>query len=139
MDDYPRNINELEARFSSEEACRAYMFRLRWPEGFRCPRCGGSKAWPFRSVRLECGDCGHQTSVTAGTIFQDTRKPLVLWFRTMWGVTSQKKGFEGGRRRLKLWWSLPLKKMAPASDASECGGSRTPRPRAGSRLSWRTS
>src|ERR1017187_10659245 len=56
MDDYPRNINELEARFSSEEACRAYMFRLRWPEGFRCPRCGGSKAWPFRSVRLECGD-----------------------------------------------------------------------------------
>src|ERR1039457_6779944 len=92
MDDYPRNINELEARFSSEEACRAYMFRLRWPEGFRCPRCGGSKAWPFRSVRLECGDCGHQTSVTAGTIFQDTRKPLVLWFRTMWSVTSQKNG-----------------------------------------------
>src|ERR1022692_1648417 len=81
------------------------MFRLRWPEGFRCPRCGGSKAWPFRSVRLECGDCGHQTSVrlecgdcgnqtsvTAGTIFQDTRKPLVLWFRTMWSVTSQKNG-----------------------------------------------
>src|ERR1019366_10055641 len=66
MDDYPRNINELEARFSSEEACRAYMFRLRWPEGFRCPRCGGSKAWPFRSVRLECGDCGHQTSVDRG-------------------------------------------------------------------------
>ena len=92
MEDYPRNINELEARFSTEEACRAYLFRLRWPEGFRCPRCRGSKAWPFRSVRLECGDCGHQTSVTAGTIFQDTRKPLVLWFRTMWWVTSQKNG-----------------------------------------------
>jgi transposase-like protein len=92
MEDYPRNINELEARFSTEEACRAYLFRLRWPEGFRCPRCGGSKAWPFRSVRLECGDCGHQTSVTAGTIFQDTRKPLVMWFRTMWWVTSQKNG-----------------------------------------------
>ena len=92
MDEFPRNISELEARFSSEEACRAYLFRLRWPDGFRCPRCGGSKAWPFRSVRLECGDCGHQTSVTAGTIFQDTRKPLVLWFRTMWWVTSQKNG-----------------------------------------------
>lgn len=92
MEDYPRNINELEARFSTEEACRAYLFQLRWPEGFRCPRCGGSKAWPFRSVRLECGDCGHQTSVTAGTIFQDTRKPLVMWFRTMWWVTSQKNG-----------------------------------------------
>jgi len=92
VEDYPRNINELEARFSTEEACRAYLFRLRWPEGFRCPRCGGSKAWPFRSVRLECGDCGHQTSVTAGTIFQDTRKPLVVWFRAIWGVTSQKNG-----------------------------------------------
>jgi hypothetical protein len=38
MDDYPRNINELETRFSTEEACRVYLFRLRWPEGFRCPR-----------------------------------------------------------------------------------------------------
>ena len=92
MDEFPRNINELEARFSNEEACRGYLFRLRWPDGFRCPRCGGKKAWPFRSVRLECGDCGHQTSVTAGTIFQDTRKPLVLWFRAMWWVTSQKNG-----------------------------------------------
>ena len=50
MDGYPRNINELEARFSTEEACRAYLFQLRWPEGFRCPRCGGRKAWPFRSA-----------------------------------------------------------------------------------------
>lgn len=101
LEEYPRNINELEARFSTEEACRAYLFRLRWPEGFRCPRCGGSKAWPFRSVRLECGDCGHQTSVTAGTIFQDTRKPLVLWFRTMWSVTSQKNGTSAlGLRRV---------------------------------------
>src|SRR5215471_1604456 len=92
MEDYPRNINELESRFGTEEACREYLARLRWPDGFRCPRCGGGKAWPFRSVRLECGDCGHQTSVIAGTIFQDTHKPLVLWFRTMWWVTSQKNG-----------------------------------------------
>jgi len=92
VEDYPRNINELEARFGTEEACREYLFRLRWPDGFRCPRCAGRKGWPFRSVRLECGSCGHQTSVTAGTIFQDTHKPLVLWFRTMWWVTSQKNG-----------------------------------------------
>src|SRR5260370_25404697 len=91
-DDYPLNMSELEARFSSEGACRAYLFQVRWPEGFRCPRCGGGKAWPFRSVRLECSDCGHQTSVTAGTIFQDTRKPLVQWFRAMWWAPSQKNG-----------------------------------------------
>ena len=41
---------------------------------------------------LECAGCGYQTSVTAGTIFQDTRNPLTLWFRAMWWVTSQKNG-----------------------------------------------
>lgn len=92
MEDYPRNLSELEVRFSSEAACREYLFQLRWPDGFRCPRCGGAKSWPLRSVLLECGNCGHQTSVTAGTIFQDTRKPLALWFRMMWWVTSQKNG-----------------------------------------------
>src|SRR5712691_10101572 len=92
MEDYPRNLSELEARFSSEAACREYLFQLRWPDGFRCPRCGSAKCWPLRSVLLECGNCGYQTSVTAGTIFQDTRKPLALWFRMMWWVTSLKNG-----------------------------------------------
>lgn len=92
MEDYPRSLNELEARFSSETACREYLFKLRWPDGFRCPRCGGAKGWPLRSVLMECGECRYQTSVTAGTIFQDTRKPLALWFRMMWWVTSQKNG-----------------------------------------------
>jgi len=92
MEDYPRTLAELEARFSSEEACRGYLFRLRWPEGFRCPRCGGAKAWPLRSVLWQCAGCGRQVSVTAGTIFQDTRTPLTVWFRAMWWVTNQKNG-----------------------------------------------
>ena len=46
----------------------------------------------MRTVLLECGQCGHQTSVTAGTIFQDTRKPLTDWFRAMYWVTTQKNG-----------------------------------------------
>ena len=82
---------EFEARFATEEACREYLFRLRWPDGFRCPRCGGEKYWPLR-CRLQCAGCGHQASVTAGTIFQDTRSPLQLWFRAMWWVTAQKNG-----------------------------------------------
>ena len=43
MEDYPKTIEEFEARFSSEEACREYLIQLRWPEGFRCPRCQHSK------------------------------------------------------------------------------------------------
>ena len=92
IEEYPRNLTELEASFSTEESCRAYLARLRWPAGFRCPRCGHSKSWPVRSVLLECAACGGQTSVTAGTIFQDTRTPLPVWFRAMWWVTTQKNG-----------------------------------------------
>ncbi len=92
VEDYPRDLLELEARFSTEAACREYLAQLRWPGGFFCPRCGGRKAWPVRGVLLECSACGAQTSVTAGTIFQDTRTPLPVWFRAMWWVTTQKNG-----------------------------------------------
>ena len=90
--DFPRNQGEFDAQFGSEEACRAYLVRLRWPDGFRCPACGQQKAWPVRRRLFECATCGRQTSVTAGTIFQDTRSPLTVWFRAMWAVTSQKTG-----------------------------------------------
>ena len=92
MEDFPRNLAEFEARFSTQAACREYLVRLRWPDGFRCPRCDGRKNWPVRGVLLQCAGCGYQNSVTAGTIFQDTRQPLTVWFRAMWAVTSQKNG-----------------------------------------------
>lgn len=90
VEEYPRNLTELEAKFGAEEACRAYLVRLRWPDGFRCLHCGGNRAWPDRAVLLECAACGYQTSVTAGTICQDARTPLAVWFRAMWWVTTQK-------------------------------------------------
>ncbi len=92
MEDYPRNLSELEDRFSSEEACREYLFALRWSDGFRCPRCDRDKAWPVGKDLFECVDCGYQVSVTAGTILQGTHKPLRMWFRAVWWVTSQKTG-----------------------------------------------
>jgi len=92
VEDYPRSIVELERRFSTEEACRDYLFALRWPEGFVCPRCGTADVWRTTRGRLVCRGCRHQASVTAGTIFQDTHKPLVLWFRAVWHVVGQKNG-----------------------------------------------
>src|ERR1039458_8701636 len=79
-EDYPRTLAELEARFSDEASCREYLFQLRWPEGFRCPRCEADKAWPLSSGRWQCAICGHQASTTAGTVFQDTRTPLTVSF-----------------------------------------------------------
>lgn len=92
MEDYPRTLPELEGWFSTEQACRDYLFRLRWPRGFCCPRCGGEKAWPVGTLLFQCAGCDYKASVTAGTIFQGTRKPLTLWFRAMWWVASQKNG-----------------------------------------------
>lgn len=91
-EDYPRSLLEFEDRFATDQACRDYLTQLRWPHGFVCPRCGACTAWTATRGRLVCGGCRHQTSVTAGTIFHDTRKPLRLWFRAMWYVTSQKNG-----------------------------------------------
>jgi len=92
IENYPTTLLELEEQFATDEQCRAYLAALRWPEGFMCPRCGGRKAWPAQRGRLICAACRHQTTVTAGTIFQDSRLSLRLWCRALWHVTSQKNG-----------------------------------------------
>jgi transposase-like protein len=92
IEDYPRTLLEMERRFISDEACRQYLFDLRWVQGFVCPRCGGKIAWPTSRGLWLCAGCRHQASVTAGTVFQDSHLPLTTWFRAMWHVTSQKNG-----------------------------------------------
>jgi hypothetical protein len=84
------NNSRLDSQ--TEQGCREYLFRLRWPEGFRCPRCGCGKAYAVRAMWFQCSNCDCQTSVTSGTLFQDTKKPLSVWFRAMWFVTSEKNG-----------------------------------------------
>jgi transposase-like protein len=90
--DYPRTLAEFDEWFASEEQCVAYLGRLRWREGFRCPGCGAQKGWATARGTVKCADCARQTSPTAGTIFEGTRKPLRTWFQAMWYVTSQKFG-----------------------------------------------
>lgn len=92
MESYPRNLMEFERQFATEKACREYLFELRWPDGFQCPRCENRKAWKTSQDLYYCVKCGYKTSVIAGTIFQDTRKPLKMWFRAMWYMTNQKHG-----------------------------------------------
>ncbi len=102
--DYPSSYSELMAWFPDEDACLDYLEWLRWPRGFRCPRCEGEAGWRLSSGRWECGACGHQASVTAGTIFHRTRTPLRLWFAAAWQMTSQKHGVSalGVQRSLGL-------------------------------------
>lgn len=90
---YPKHFQEFLAQFRNEEDCWNYIFEIRWPNGFVCPKCGGSnKSWITEQKLIHCSSCGHQASVTGGTIFHGTRKPLLLWFHIMWWVVAQKTG-----------------------------------------------
>jgi transposase-like protein len=92
MGDYPKTLAEFEEGFSTEEACWHYLCELRWPDGFVCPRCGHRKAWIIDHGLQWCRSCDYKASVTAGTIFERTKKPLMVWFRVIWWVTGQKYG-----------------------------------------------
>ena len=85
-----RNVDGLRTTLLDRQSCRQYLFGLRWPDGFLCPRCGQDSV-AHRGDAVLCG-CGYKATVTAGTIFQDSHLPLTTWFRAMWQVTSQKNG-----------------------------------------------
>jgi transposase-like protein len=93
MEEFPTTMVAFEERFRTEEACVGYLREQRWPKGFVCPKCGGTKSWKVRGGRLdECAKCGRQVSVTAGTVFHGTRKPLKVWFRAMAMMVVSKQG-----------------------------------------------
>ncbi len=91
-EDYPNTFEDFIKRFQTEDDCIDYLIQLRWPEGFICPYCSFTKAWKTKRDLFHCIGCGHQTSITAGTLFHNTRKPLRLWFHVMWFIMSQKTG-----------------------------------------------
>ena len=93
---------QFEARFpiGDEDACRAYLKARRWPDGVHCPRCGNPKVYDLHSRKWhwQCTQCapggstGYRFSVIAGTIFENTNKPLRDWFKVMHLMTTSKKG-----------------------------------------------
>lgn len=128
MREYPKTLKELELSFSTEEACRDYLIGLRWPDGFWCPACKHHGGWNLKDGLFKCMGCGRKTSVTSGTIFEGTRKPLVTWFRAIWWVASQKNGASalGLQRILGLgsyktaWTWLHKLRRAMVRPAQDC-------------------
>jgi transposase-like protein len=92
MADYPQTVLEFNERFHDDAACRAYLESIRWPDGPRCPRCPQSKVWAMKPPFYRCAACGHDFTVTTGTLFADTHLPLQLWFQALWYVVNQKSG-----------------------------------------------
>jgi transposase-like protein len=90
-------IPQWEKAFPHEDACAAYLIRHRWPLGIRCPRCGEAADNPvggrgFKWACYRCNPNGYQFSHIAGTIFENTNKPLRDWFRVIHRMLVSKKG-----------------------------------------------
>ena len=92
QENYPKDFQEFILQFKTEDDCWNYIFEMRWPDGFSCPKCKGSKYWLTDKRLIHCSTCENQTSITGGTIFHGTRKPLLLWFHIIWWVVAQKTG-----------------------------------------------
>jgi transposase-like protein len=92
-------IAQFEKAFPDEEACAAYLVARRWPNGVKCPRCGNAKVYALASgLHWQCTNCapggstGYRFSHIAGTIFENTNKPLRDWYRVTHMMLVSKKG-----------------------------------------------
>jgi transposase-like protein len=91
--DYPKKWGQFVDWFHDDQSCLQYLERLRWPNGFVCPRCS-NKDTPYliSRGRIMCHSCRYQCTVTSGTTFEKTRTPLTSWFAAAWYITNQKNG-----------------------------------------------
>lgn len=90
---FPRTVLEFEERFASEDDCRAFWIEARWNGHVTCQACGGGEVWPLTRRQLyECAQCGHQTSLTSGTLLAGTRKPFKAWFRAVFEISVHRHG-----------------------------------------------
>jgi transposase-like protein/predicted RNA-binding Zn-ribbon protein involved in translation (DUF1610 family) len=85
-------------RFQTEEQCREFLFKLRWPDGFICPKCGHTSYYNVKNRNLfHCSKCGHQASVTANTIFHRSHTPLTKWFVAIFMMADDKRGISAAK------------------------------------------
>lgn len=84
---------EFQTKFGTEEECRAYLYKQRFPNGFICPSCGCNHAYEIRTRKLfQCKDCRKQVSVTSGTVMHRTHLPLTVWFWAIYLCVNDKRG-----------------------------------------------
>lgn len=122
----PMTLMEFQERFGTDDACREHLFQIRWGDGFRCPRCEGSKGYVRRDRPLiECGGCGYPASATAGTIFHRSHAPLRKWYLAVFLNAQSKRGISSlelskqiGVRQATAWTMLhKIRKAMQARDA----------------------
>jgi transposase-like protein len=97
------NLVELIKDFADESKCRAYIEKLRWPNGVECPRCKSEKVYRIvKRDQLLCSSCEYQFSVTVDSIFHDTHLPLWKWFLATYLLTESRKGMSANQMKRML-------------------------------------
>ena len=91
-ENYPKDFQEFLTQFPDEKSCWQYLIEIRWPDGYVCSHCKSTKYWLTSKHKIHCSGCEKEFSITSGTIFQESKKPLLLWFHIMWWVVAQKTG-----------------------------------------------
>ncbi len=129
--DFPKTATEFEEQFASEEDCRAYWIEARWGGRPTCARCNSTRLWSERGGTLfECADCSHQTSLTSGTILEKTRKPLKMWFRAVFEISTRRTGISAkdlqrimgfGSYKTAWSWLHKLRAVLPREEAEPLG------------------
>jgi transposase-like protein len=85
---------------------KPYLQARRWPDGVHCPRCGNPKVYDLKTRKwhwqcAQCAPTGYRFSIIAGTIFENTNKPLRDWYRVIHLMLTSKKGMSARQ----VWWS----------------------------------
>ena len=92
---FPKSLRDFQRLFKDDAACAAYLEGAKWPKGFVCPHCH-EKGEPFRIATrptiLQCRKCRRQTGLMQGTVMQDTKTPLTVWFWAAYLVSSMTPG-----------------------------------------------
>ena len=98
MQQQEMNLIDFMDRFKTEEDCREHFFRIRWPNGFKCPKCQHEEYTLIKGRNLyQCHKCGHQTSITAGTIMHGSHTGLKEWFLAIFLFTHDKRGISASQ------------------------------------------
>jgi transposase-like protein len=117
--------------FGSEDKCRAYIEKLRWPKGITCPSCKSDKiSRIIKRNQFDCDACRYQFSATAGTIFHDTHLPLWKWFLATYLLCESRKGMSANQMKRQLaisyktaWYLCHrIRKAMLETDQAKLGG-----------------
>ena len=89
----PKTIHDFLNEYGTEEQCRQHLWKMRFGDGFVCPKCGCERGYEIKTRNvMKCAACEYQVSPTVGTIFHNTKTPLHKWYLAIYLITIDKRG-----------------------------------------------